>query len=135
MIKNFYKLEREFLSYVGIDYVPLIAICHDVMRKQTTPTKEAFQITLEFITYLRQKYGNHFHYTFGAGETPIDKNFEEFIQWLQQEYDQGNYKSELEYGVWFHLDGQVIPKSYWPEDERLLPDYLYEYIQNNKDND
>jgi len=74
------------------------------------PTKENFNLMLSFIKYLFSKYGNNFHYTLGPGET-IDKNFDEFVKWIKNMYDEGKYK-EINYGIWFDLDEKVLPEEY-----------------------
>jgi len=112
--EEFDKIEYWFLISVAIDYISLDEIVKKVSKIfEIEPTKKNFSKAIIFIKYLFSKYGNYIHYTLGPGE-PINKNFDEFIIWLNEIYDAGRYK-EIDYGVWFDLDKKVIPKKYIPK--------------------
>ena len=130
MKKYLTRLEDWFLSSVAIDHVALDEITLEIMRKwRYYPTARQFQKVLAFIIYLHRKYGKHLRYTIGT-ERPIDKNFYEFLAWLQDEYNEGRYKLNIDWGVWFDLDEEVIPKQYHLTEKRIQE--VNEYLEREK---
>ena len=106
MGKNFFTQEQEFLSLVSDDYVALAEMISIAMgTNKYIPIEKDYLTALDLIKYLMDKYGSRLKYYIGPGVENIDKTPEEFIAWLKEIWDKGEYYGErMDYSIWFDLE-------------------------------
>ena len=119
-MKKFIEEEAEFMDEAFRCYV-LLSIINNIIAKTIpapSPTKAQFNRILSFITFLYKKYGASFHYTIKDGPS-ISKDFKTFTNWLQAQFDLGNY-DKIMHKVLFSIDTKAIPKKYLPYPKALM---------------